>query len=65
MINFLRGTLTEASKYSRQPLKNFKEYGLLRGCLPQILLAPFLNTLSLKHEKLLLTIIKNIEVLKT
>ena len=37
----------------RQPLKNFKEYGLLeadffkffKGCLPQILLGPFLNIL--------------------
>ena len=36
----------------RQPLKNLKEYGLLKqsfkGCLPQILLDPFLNTLSPK-----------------
>ena len=43
----------------RQPLKNLKRYGLLqiywsrpyhfkffKGCLPQILLSPFLNTLS-------------------
>ena len=41
----------------RQPLKNLKGYGLLKhipsypfnffkGCLPQILLGPFLNTLS-------------------
>ena len=38
----------------RQPLKNFKGYGLPYpyglpqriGCLPQILLGPFLNTLS-------------------
>ena len=25
--------------------KNLKGYGLLKGCLPQILLGPFLNTL--------------------
>ena len=33
----------------RQPLKNLKWYGLLqlyKVCLPQILLGPFLNTLS-------------------
>ena len=33
----------------RQPLENLKGYGLLKffkGCLPQILLGPFLNTLS-------------------
>ena len=39
----------------RQPLKNLKGYGLLsrpypfiffKGCLPQTLLGPFLNTLS-------------------
>ena len=30
----------------RQPLKNLKGYGLLKGCLPQILLSPFLNTFS-------------------
>ena len=28
----------------RQPLKKLKWYGLLKGCLPQNLLAPFLNT---------------------
>ena len=47
----------EPSKiYGRQTLKNLKGYGLLKadyvpfkffkGCLPQILLSPFLNTLS-------------------
>ena len=34
----------------RQPLKNLKGYGLpkqfFKGCLPQVLLVPFLNTLS-------------------
>ena len=30
----------------RQPLKNLKRYGLLTGCLLQILLGPFLNTFS-------------------
>ena len=30
----------------RQPLKNLKEYGLSKGCLPQILINTFLNTLS-------------------
>ena len=31
----------------RQPLKNMERYGLLfKSCLPQILLGPFLNTLS-------------------
>ena len=30
----------------RQLSKNFKECGLPKGCLPQILLGPFLNTLS-------------------
>ena len=32
----------------RQPLKNLKGYGLLlfKGCIPQILLGLFLNTLS-------------------
>ena len=29
----------------RQPLKNLKGYGLLKGCLPQNLLSPLLNTL--------------------
>ena len=33
----------------RQPLKNFKWYGLL-SCIPQILLGPFLNTFN--HMKL-------------
>ena len=46
----------------RQPFKNLKGYGLLsrpyhfkffKGCLPQILLGPFLNTLS--HMTLLKT----------
>ena len=41
--------------FGRQPLKKFKRYGLLKqtiflqifkGCLPQILLGPFLNNLS-------------------
>ena len=42
----------------RQPLKNLKEYGLFKqsfkGCLPQILLDPFLNTLSLKCTAIVL-----------
>ena len=29
----------------RQPLRNLKWYGLLKGCLLQIILDPFLNTL--------------------
>ena len=42
----------------RQPSKNIKGYGLLsrpypfkffKSCLPQILLGPFLNTLSLTY----------------
>ena len=35
--------------YGRQPLKNFKWYGhskFFKGCLPQDLLSPLLNTLS-------------------
>ena len=30
----------------KQPLKNLKGYGLPKGCLSQILLDQFLNTLS-------------------
>ena len=36
----------------RQPLKNLKGYGLLKifkGCLPQMLLGPFVNTLPHKN----------------
>ena len=40
----------EPSKiWGRQPLKYLKGYGLLKtgeGCLPQILVSPFLNTFS-------------------
>ena len=41
----------------RQPSKNLKVHGLLKaaqGCLPQILLGPFLNTLS--HLSVFLTV---------
>ena len=37
------------TKYSKYPFKFFK------GCLPQILLGPFLNTLSHLHRPLLLS----------
>ena len=46
--------------YGKQPLRNWKEYDRLsrpyplkyfKGCLPQILLGPFVNTLShISHE---------------
>ena len=59
----------EPSKISqRQPLKNLKGYGLLKqtislqifkGCLPQILFGPFLNTLShMKQVKTKFFVIK-------
>ena len=44
-----------SKRCGRQPLKKWKGYGLLsrpycvkffKGCLPQLLLGPFLNTLS-------------------
>ena len=33
----------------RQPLKNLKGYGLLKGCLSQILLDPSLNTFAAEN----------------
>ena len=40
----------EPSKiYGRQPLKNLRRpyhFKIFKGCLPQILLGPFLNTLT-------------------
>ena len=54
-MNYIRVKVfkNEPSKISgRQPLKNLKDYGLLStGCLPQILLSPFLNTLSHRSIK--------------
>ena len=48
-----------------QPLKNFKGYTSLpkvdhttKGCVPQILLGPFLNTLTQKKKKMTLHYIK-------
>ena len=49
----------------RQPLKNLKGYGLfkqknpfrfLKGCLPQTLLSPLLNTVSSDHQSTLVEI---------
>ena len=53
----------------RQPLKNSKGYGLLikffKGCLPQILLGPFLNTLSYILFYVLLEILDRIHLTVT
>ena len=35
----------DQAKFVEDSFKNLKGYGLLKGCLPQILLGPFLNTL--------------------